>query len=90
MTVPAGGPAPDVGRGWFPEDVERHRRDAPRFCPACASPLARAAGGDGLATEYWVAADRVFVCFCAACGWAGDVVLSARVVGHEAEHEAEN
>jgi hypothetical protein len=26
----------------------------------------------------------VFVCFCGACGWSGDIVLSARVVGHEA------
>jgi hypothetical protein len=27
---------------------------------------------------------RVFVCFCGACGWSGDIVLAARVVGHEA------
>jgi len=26
----------------------------------------------------------VFVCFCGDCGWSGDVVLAARVVGHEA------
>jgi hypothetical protein len=81
------GLAPDLARGWFPEDAELHRRDAPRFCPACAQPLERAAGGVGLATEYWVASDRVFVCFCGACGWTGDIVLSTRVVGHEAEHD---
>jgi hypothetical protein len=80
------GAGPDAGRGWFPLDAARHRQDAPKFCPACASPLAIADGGAGLATEYWVAADRVFVCFCGACGWSGDIVLSARVVGHEAEH----
>ena len=27
---------------------------------------------------------RVFVCFCGACGWSGDIVLAARVVGYEA------
>lgn len=80
----------DVTRGWFPQDALRHRQDAPRFCPACASPLAVADGGGaggGLATEYWVAADRVFACFCGSCGWSGEIVLAERVVGHEAEHE---
>jgi hypothetical protein len=75
---------PDLGRGWFPLDAERHRRDAPRYCPACAAGLALAAGGAGLTTEYWVGADRVFVCFCGACGWSGDIVLADRVTGHEA------
>jgi len=79
--VPAGG---DVHRGWFPADAERHRRDAPRYCPACAAPLSLADGGQGLTTEYWTGNDRVFVCFCGTCGWSGDIVLAARVVGHEA------
>ena len=35
--------------------------------------------------QYWTGRDRVFVCYCGACGWSGDVVLAARVVGHEAE-----
>jgi hypothetical protein len=70
----------------FEQDAAQHLRDAPRFCPACAAPLAVGAGARGIATEYWVAADRVFVCWCAACGWKGDIVLSDRVVGHEAEH----
>ena len=74
----------DVGRGYFPADADSHRRDAPKFCPACAAPLALADGGRGLAVEYWVAGDRVFSCYCAACDWSGDVVLSERVVGHEA------
>lgn len=74
----------DVGRGWFPADAESHRRDAPKFCPACAAPLGLAEGGHGLATEYWLGGDRVFVCFCAACDWSGDIVLTQRVVGHEA------
>jgi fatty acid desaturase len=76
----------DVARGWFPRDAASHRRDAPRYCPQCAAPLALAEGGHGLATEYWVGGDRVFVCFCGACSWSGDIVLAARVVGHEAEH----
>ena len=74
----------DVHRGWFPLDAERHRRDAPRYCPGCAAALALASGGQGLVTEYWTGQDRVFVCYCGACGWSGDIVLAARVVGHEA------
>ena len=81
MTVPL-----DLSRGWFPSDAERHRRDAPRFCPGCAAALSLSDGGHGIATEYWVASDRVFVCFCGSCRWSGDIVLSDRVVGHEAEH----
>jgi hypothetical protein len=88
-TAGAGAPATftagaDAYRGWFPADAERHRRDAPRYCPACAAALALANGGQGLVTEYWTGSDRVFVCFCGACGWAGDIVLADRVVGHEA------
>ena len=79
--VTAGG---DVGRGWFPLDAERHRRDAPRYCPGCAAALSLADGGQGLTTEYWTGQDRVFVCFCGACGWSGDIVLATRVIGHEA------
>jgi hypothetical protein len=79
--APVGG---DVQRGWFPLDAERHRRDAPRYCPACAAALALADGGQGLVTEYWTRRDRVFVCFCGACGWSGDIVLADRVIGHEA------
>ena len=85
--APAGRVAPagaDVHRGWFPLDAERHRRDAPRYCPGCAAALSLADGGHGLTTEYWTGRDRVFVCFCGACGWSGDIVLAARVVGHEA------
>jgi hypothetical protein len=81
--VVAGG---DVRRGWFPADAERHRRDVPRYCPACAAALSLTHGGQGLVTEYWTGQDRVFVCFCGACGWSGDIVLAARVVGHEAAH----
>ena len=80
----AGAAGPDMGRGWFPADVERHRRDAPKYCPACAAPLALAHGGQGLTTEYWTGTDRVFVCFCGTCGWSGDIVLANRVIGHEA------
>lgn len=76
----------DTGRGWFPRDADRHRVDAPRFCPACATPWAMDAGGRGITTEYWMARDRVFVCYCGACGWSGDIVLAERVIGHEPEH----
>ncbi len=76
----------DAARGWFPADADSHRRDAPRYCPACAAPLALANGGRGLVTEYWIGQDRVFVCFCGCCGWHGDIVFADRVVSHEAEH----
>ena len=59
----------DVGRGWFPADAER----APPGRAAVLPGLRGAAGAGrrrhGLATEYWVAQDRVFVCFCGSCGW---------------------
>ena len=48
----------DVHRGWFPLDAERHRRDAPRYCPGCATALSLADGGQGLTTEYWTGDDR--------------------------------
>jgi hypothetical protein len=67
-----------------PVGAERHRRDAPRYCPGCAAALALADGGSGLVTEYWTGQDRVFVCYCGGCGWSGDIVLAARVTGHEA------
>ena len=88
MTILSGLPT-DAGRGWYAQDAARHRRDAPRYCPACARPLALADGGRGMATEYWLAGDRVFVCYCGDCGWTGDVVLAGRVVGHEPVGEAD-
>jgi hypothetical protein len=84
VTAGGGAVGGDVQRGWFPADAERHRRDAPRYCPACAAALSLTEGGQGLVTEYWTGRDRVFVCFCGACGWSGDIVLADRVVGHEA------
>lgn len=67
-------------------DAERHRRDAPRHCPRCAAALAGADGVSGLTVEYWAVDDRVFHCWCAACGWVGDIVPTTRMVGHEPEH----
>ncbi len=68
----------------FARDAEAHRRDAPRHCPACGAALA----GGGIAVELWEASDRVFYCWCAGCGWAGEIRASsgAGVVGHEPEH----
>ena len=83
MTAVSADLGPDVGRGWFPADAERHRQDAPRYCPCCAAPLSLGDGGQGLVTEYWTGADRVFVCYCGGCGWSGDIVLAGRVTGHE-------
>ena len=83
----SGVPDLDVARGWFPQNAARHRADAPRYCPGCAQPLSLTEGGHGITTEFWVADDRVFVCYCGACGWSGDIVLTARTVGHEPEHD---
>ena len=71
-----------VDRRFLP-DAEAHRRDAPRFCPRCAAPLA----GGGIATEFWEADDRRFHCWCGACGWTGEITPTGDVaVGHEPEH----
>jgi hypothetical protein len=75
---------PDLHRGLVPADAERHRRDAPKYCPACAAAMSLTHGGRGLITGYWSGGDRVIVCFCGACGWPGDIVLAGRVIGREA------
>ena len=53
-----------------------------RFCPACGSALADAA----FVQEFWVAADRHFVCWCAACELMCTVVVARRLVGTEPDH----
>jgi hypothetical protein len=39
-----------------------------------------------LVQEYWVGADRHFLCWCAGCGMLSTVVLAAVLVSHEPEH----
>lgn len=64
----------------FTADAEAHRRDAPRFCPRCAVPIA-------LATEFWEAEDRRFYCACTGCGWSGEIIPTGDgVIGHEPPH----
>jgi hypothetical protein len=63
----------------FP-DAAAHARDAPRHCPACGAAVSDLAG---LVVEYWRAEDRVFSCWCRACGWTGEVVPLVRTVTHE-------
>jgi hypothetical protein len=62
----------------FARDAEAHYLDRPRHCPDCGRSLA-----DGLVVEYWVAEDRVFSTWCAGCSWSGEIVRTARTVGHE-------
>ena len=50
-----------------------------RFCPGCGR------GDPDFVQEYWVAADRHVVCWCAGCGLMCTVVLGA-LVGTEPEH----
>jgi hypothetical protein len=67
----------------FVADAEAHRRDAPRFCPACGAGLA-------IATEFWEAEDRRFYCSCTGCGWTGEITPTGAVaMGHEPDHYAE-
>ncbi|MDQ3578872.1 MAG: hypothetical protein M3443_15045 [Actinomycetota bacterium] len=68
---------------WFVGDAERHLLDRPRWCPQCSTSMV---DGKGLITEFWTAEDRVFYCWCGACGWSGNIVNVERVVGHEPEH----
>lgn len=82
-----GGPVADVSRGWFPADAAEHLRDAPRFCPGCASPLLVGSGGHGIVVEFWQGGDRVFACYCGSCGWSGDIYLTGRVLGHEPDEQ---
>ena len=64
----------------FAADAEAHRRDAPRFCPACG-------GGLAIATEFWEAEDRRFYCSCTGCGWTGEITPTGAVaIGHEPDH----
>jgi hypothetical protein len=40
----------------------------------------------GITTEYWVAEQRVFMTWCGACGWFGEVVRFDMVIITEEEH----
>jgi hypothetical protein len=66
---------------WFSPHAERHLLDRPRFCPMCGASLDR-----GLTSEWWVAEERVFLTWCAACHWTGNVVLFDRAIIEEPEH----
>jgi hypothetical protein len=67
---------------WFARDAERHLLDRPRFCPMCGQPVDHG----GISTEYWTADVRVFMTWCASCGWFGEVVRFDRVTTSEPEH----
>ncbi|MEK9737760.1 MAG: hypothetical protein VW239_10610 [Candidatus Nanopelagicales bacterium] len=68
---------------WFAGDAERHLLDRPKFCPMCASNIEV---HGGISTEYWQSDLRVFMTWCAACGWFGDVVRYDMVTITEDEH----
>jgi len=65
----------------FAADAQRHRRDAPRHCPRCAS----LAGGAGISVEFWQGTDRIFHTWCATCRWTGDIIPTTEMIGHEPE-----
>jgi hypothetical protein len=66
---------------WFARDAERHLLDRPRFCPMCGASLDR-----GLTSESWAADERIFLTWCAACEWTGNIVRFGRATGFEPEH----
>ena len=66
---------------WFAPDAERHLLDKPKHCPMCGHSLER-----GLTSESWVAHERVFLTWCAACKWTGNVVLFKHAIIEEPEH----
>jgi hypothetical protein len=68
---------------WFAPDAERHLLDRPSFCPMCASSIDI---HGGISTEYWESDRRVFMTWCGACGWLGDVVRYDMVTITEEEH----
>ena len=63
-------------------DAALHLIAAPRFCPDCAAEMF----DHGLVVEFWRAEQTVFHCWCASCGFAGEICRVNRYVGHEAEH----
>lgn len=73
---------PPVG-SWFGPDAERHLIDRPKFCPMCAADLET---GGGITTEYWAGDLRVFMTWCGACSWFGEVVRFDMVTIEEEEH----
>ena len=54
-----------------------------RFCPVCGADLH---AGLSFVQEFWVADERDFLGWCAACGAMTTVVVAPAVVGHEPEH----
>lgn len=66
---------------WFASDAAHHLLDKPKFCPRCAASLDR-----GLISEWWSGQERIFLTWCAACRWTGNVVLFDRAIIEEPEH----
>jgi hypothetical protein len=54
-----------------------------RHCPACGATLE---DPRSFAQEFWTAAERHVLCWCAACETTCTVVLAPRLVGTEPEH----
>jgi len=69
---------------WFAPDAERHLLDKPKHCPMCGAAIDISSG---IVTEFWQGTDRVFMTWCSACSWFGEVVFYTRgVTITEAEH----
>jgi hypothetical protein len=71
-------PAATVRRA--PDDALAHRLDRPRFCAQCGSTYA-----GGIVVEYWVASQRIFHCWCAACDRSVDLSPSADLIAEFVE-----
>lgn len=69
-----------TGPGWWDPDRRRHRRDLPRFCPACGASLS---SGEGISVEFWEGDARLYHTWCRSCDWTGDIIRTDRMWGHE-------
>ena len=66
---------------WFAPDAERHLLDKPKY-----SPMSTLTHDKPLTSEWWNAHERVFLTWCAACKWTGNVVLFKHAIIEEPEH----
>ncbi|MFB5193009.1 hypothetical protein [Alicyclobacillus fastidiosus] len=58
--------------------------DDSRRCPGCGDPLGRATS---LIVAYWRDYESVYFCYCANCGWEGEIVEHVHHIAYELSEE---